>query len=124
VAIAKLLAALFVDHVDLPEHNQARGGIGTDLAEHLVHGPHHRQTILLRGRTVDNVQDQAGEPCLFEGRAERFDELVRKLADEADGVCEQVVAPAGPQDPGGRVKCVEEPIANADLGTGEGVQQR
>ena len=70
------------------------------------------------------MQDQVGEAGLLERRAERLDELVRKLADEADRVGEQIVAPAGAQHPGRRVERVEQPVADAGLRTGERVQQR
>ena len=75
-------------------------------------------------RRVDDVQDQVGEPRLLERRAERVDELMRQLADEADGVGEQVRAAVEAHRARRRVERVEEPVLHADVGAGERVQQR
>src|SRR3712207_6940537 len=56
---------------------------------------------------------------LFRSRAERVDELVRQLADEADRVRDEVRAPVEAQGPRGRIQRVEEPVAHADLRTGD-----
>ena len=61
---------------------------------------------------------------LLQRRAERVDELVGQLADEADGVGQQVVAPAEPPAARRRVERVEQPVAHADLGARERVEQR
>ena len=80
---------------------------------------------LLLGRAgVDDVQDQVGELGLLERRRERVDELVRQLADEADGVGHQVGAALEAQRARRRVERVEEAVADADLGAGERVEQR
>ena len=59
------------------------------------------------------MQEQVGELGLLERGAERVDQLVGQLADEADGVGEQVVAAVEVAAPGGRVEGVEEPVADA-----------
>ena len=70
------------------------------------------------------MQDQIARQRLLERRAERLDELVGKLADEADRVGQQVVAAAGAQQPGGRIERVEQPVADADGRAGQRVQKR
>ena len=73
---------------------------------------------------VEHVREQVGAARLLERRAERVDELVGKLADEADGVGQQVRAAAEAQLARGRVERVEQPVADPDLGAGQRVQQR
>ena len=70
------------------------------------------------------MQDQVSEPGLLERGAERVDELVWQLADEADGVGQKVVTASGPQHARGRIQRLKQAIADADGGTGERVQQR
>ena len=70
------------------------------------------------------MEDQVGPPRLLQRRAEGVDELVGQLADEADGVGEQVGAAAEAQRARRRVERVEEAVAHADLGAGERVEQR
>ena len=48
------------------------------------------------------MHEQVGRGDLLERRAEGLDELVRQVADEADGVGERVVAPVGVAARGGR----------------------
>ena len=57
------------------------------------------------------MQDQVGVERLLERRGERVDQLVRQLADEADGVGEQVRAAADLERARRRVERVEEPLA-------------
>ena len=113
MTVGELGPALVVDEVGLAEHQHPRRLVGADLVQHVLDGAHHREQLLLRRRGVDDVEDQIGEPRLLERRPERIDELVGQLADEADGVGQQVVAPAGAQHPGGRVERVEQPVAHA-----------
>ena len=62
---------------------------------------------------------------LLQRRAERVDELVGQLADEADGVGQQVRAIVEPREARGRIERVEQPVADADVVLArEGVQQR
>ena len=86
----ELAAALVVEQVHLVQREQARALGGADLGEHVLHGGEHLVQLLLRHRGVGHVQDQVGLQRLLERGAERLDELVRQLADEADGVGEQV----------------------------------
>ena len=94
VAEGQLAAAIVVDGVDLVEREQPRHLRGADLREHLVDGGEPVEQLVLRHRRVDHVHDQVGLERLLERRGERVDQLVRQLADEADGVGEQVVATA------------------------------
>jgi hypothetical protein len=124
VAARELGASSVVDEVRLTEHEHARRADRVDLREHLLDRRRHREQLLLVDRGVDDVENQVGETGFLERRAECVDELVRKLADEADGVGHQVVAPAGPQHARGRIERVEQAVANADGSAGERVQQR
>jgi hypothetical protein len=77
--------------------------VSIDLVEDVEHGPLvrteliedsvHDMTLLLplRMAGVDHVQQQIGLPYFLERRAERGNEMVRQLADEADGIREQHV---------------------------------
>ena len=62
--------------------------VGADLGEHLA----DRADLLLRVgvRAVDDVHDQVGVGDLLQRRAERLDELVRQVPDEADRVGQRV----------------------------------
>ena len=73
---------------------------GVDLGEHLAHGGELRLGVGVGA--VDDVQDQVGVGDLLQRRAERLDQLVRQVPDEADGVGERVVAAVGGLRPGAR----------------------
>jgi hypothetical protein len=60
------------------------------------------------------VHDQVGAHRLLERRLERLDEVVRKLADEADGVGDEVATAVVLVRTGRRVERVEEPAPHAD----------
>jgi hypothetical protein len=66
--------------------------------------------LLLGNRGVHHVHDQVGAERLLERRREGLHQLVRQLADEADGVSEQVLATRDLEGAGGRVERVEEPL--------------
>ena len=70
------------------------------------------------------MQDEVGELGLLQRGRERVDQLMRQLADEADGVGHQEGAAVQLERAGRRVQRVEEPVADADLGAGERVEQR
>ena len=70
------------------------------------------------------MRQQLRAARLLERGGERVDELVGKLADEADRVGQQVRPPAQAQRARGRVERVEKAVAHADLGAGQRVQQR
>ena len=93
VAEAQLLAALVVDRVGLVEDEQPRPVAGADLLEHVVDRAQHLHHVVLGRRGVDDVQDEVGQARLVQRRAEGLDQLVGQLADEADGVGQQVRPP-------------------------------
>ena len=95
-----------------------------DLLQHVLDRAGHREELLLGRGRVDDVQDEVGEPGLLQRGRERVHELVRQLADEADGVGHQERAALQAQRAGRRIERVEQPVADADLGAGERVQQR
>jgi hypothetical protein len=70
------------------------------------------------------VQDQVGEPRLLERRLERLDKLVGQLADEADGVGDQILAAVVLVGARGRVEGVKQALPHPDTGAGESVQHR
>ena len=78
---------------------------------------------VLRLGGVDDVHDEVGERGLLERRLERLDQLVRKLADEADRVGQQVAAAVVAVGAGRRVERVEEPLPHPDPGAGERVEE-
>ena len=116
VAEGELGAALGVDRVGLVEHEHARAVGGVDLLEHVFDRARHLHQRLLGLARVDDVQHEVGQRGLLERRRERVHELVRQLADEADGVGHQERAALQLQRAGRRVERVEEPVADADLG--------
>ena len=120
----QLQAPLGVDRVALVEHEQARAVAGADGLERLVDGAHHLGHVLLGRRGVDDVQDEVGLARLVQRRGEGVDDLMGQLADEADGVRQQVRAAVDAQLAGRRVQRVEEAVADADLGAGQAVEQR
>ena len=90
MTVRELGAALGVERVGLVEDQQARPLAGADLLEHVVDRAQHLEHLVLLDGGVDDVEDEVGEARLLERRAERLDELVGQLADEADGVGQQV----------------------------------
>src|SRR3954471_21073555 len=124
VAEAQLLAPLVVDPVGLVEDEQPRPVTRVDLVEHVLDRARHGDHLVLVDRRVDHVDDQVGEARLLKRRAERVDELMRQLADEADRVGQQVRPAVEPHRARVRVERVEQPVAHADLRAGERVQKR
>ena len=106
----QLAAALVVEQVDLVQGQQARRVARADLVEHVVDGGHHLVHLLLGHRGVHDVHDQVGAERLLERRREGLHQLVRQLADEADGVGEQVLAARDLERARGRVERVEEAL--------------
>ena len=70
------------------------------------------------------MQDQVAGERLLERRRERLDEAVRELADEADGVRDDVRAPEVVVGAGRRVERVEEAVRGRHARARERVQQR
>ena len=69
----------------------------------------HLVQLLLRHGGIGHVHDQVRVQRLLERRLERLHQLVRQLADEADGVGQQVVAALDAERARGRVERVEQP---------------
>ena len=105
-------------------HQQPRAVARPGLVEHVVHRGEHLVQLALRHRGVGHVHDQVGAERLLERRGERLHQLVRQLADEADGVGEQVAAPGDLERARGRVEGVEQALAHAHVRAGERVQER
>ena len=89
----QLTAVLFVEEVDLVEGEQPGGLARPGLAEHLVDGGDHLVQLALGDRGIGHVHDQIRPQRLLERGREGLHELVGQLANEADGVGEQVGAP-------------------------------
>ncbi len=70
------------------------------------------------------MHEQLRAARLLERRRERVHQLVGKLADEADGVGQQVRAPAQLQRARRRVERVEQAVAHAHVRARQRVQQR
>ena len=70
------------------------------------------------------MQDQVGQARLLQRGAEGVDELVGQLADEADGVGQQVRAPVDAHRARVGVQRVEQPVSHADRRAGQRVEQR
>ena len=70
------------------------------------------------------MREQVGKARLLQRCGEGVDELVGQLADEADGVGEQVRPAAQPQRADRRVERVKQTVADAYLGVGQRVQKR
>ena len=85
--------------------------VNTDLLQHAIDRVDLRLGFRI-GR-VDHVQQQVGVPRFLEGRAERGEEVVRQIADEADRVAQQHLAPLREQPAAGpRVERGEELVGD------------
>ena len=80
--------------------------------------------LALGHRGIGDVDDQVCPKRLLERCGEGLDELVRELADEADGVREQIAAALDFERARRGVEGVEEPLAHADVRARKRVQQR
>ena len=92
-------ARVVVDEVRLVEDHDLGDVARADVADHVAHRLQLRGRIGVRG--IDDVHDDIGVADLLERRAERLDELVRQVADEADRVGERVDATVGRLGSGG-----------------------
>src|SRR6202043_1538092 len=110
VAVDGAHAREVVEQIRLVENEQPRALAGADLLERVLDGAHHRGDLPFGGARAANVQDQRRTAGLLERRRERVDQLVGQLADEADGVAEEVGAPPDRERPRGRVERLEETI--------------
>ena len=85
--------ASLVEQVDLVEHQQPRALAGADLLERLLDRALHDRSPAASGAEASSTcSEQIGAARLLERGAERVDQLVGQLADEADGVGQQVGA--------------------------------
>ena len=108
--------------VDLVDDDDLGHGRGVDLAEHLADGV----DLALRVGVgpVDDVQQQVGGGDLLQRRAERLDQLVRQVPDEADGVGERVLPAVGRlRAPDRRVEGREQRVLHEHAGAGQPVEQ-
>src|SRR5476649_1672918 len=70
--------------VDLVEDNQHLFRVGAEIGQDAHGGVVEFHHLGLRG--VEDVDEEIGERGFFERGVERFDELMRQLTDETDGV--------------------------------------
>ena len=112
MAMGELGATVVADPVGLGEDQQARRLVGADLMQDVVDRAGHRLQLLLVDRGIDDMEDQVGAPRLLQRCAEGIDELVGQLADEANGVGQQIVPAVGAEDSGRWVQRVEQPVAD------------
>ena len=94
-----------------------------DLGEHDPHRVDLGHRVGVGG--VDDVQDQVAAGDLLQRRAERLDQLVGQVPDEADGVGERVLAPVGGLGPAHRrIQGGEQRVLDQHVGAGQPVEQR
>ena len=124
MAERELAAALVVDDVDLVEGDHARPVVGADLLEDLVDRPDHLRQLIFGEGGVDHVHHEVGAQGLLERRPERVHQLVRELADEADGVGQQKPPAADLEAPGERVERMEQAVVRAGVRARQCVEER
>ena len=97
------------------------GGVD-DIGENVVNGCD--LPFRVRVRTVDHVEQNIGLPGLFQAGAERFNQLVRQIAHEADRVGQGVGAAVfGLGGADGRVERGEQDVLHHDPGVRQPVEQ-
>src|SRR5207244_11984694 len=85
--------------------------------------PHLHLLLPRRMRRVDDVEQQVRRPRLLERRAERGDEVMRQLANEAHGVRETKPVPAADVHLAGQgVERREQPVFHEDVVARQGPQ--
>ena len=114
-AFPRRRAAERVDLVDLVQHELERDLVRTDLAEHGVNGVDHLLEPVVRLGGVDDVQHEVRDERLLQRRREALDELRRQLADEADGIGDEIALALVLEAPRRRVERLEEPVLDAHL---------
>lgn len=108
--------------VDLVEDQDRWHITGADGVEHFFDGVDVFFHLRLGG--VDDMQKQVGFNDLGQGGVETGDELMRQVADKADGIAEDdVVLAVDIEFLGPRVERGKEPVFGQDIGIGEGVHQ-
>ena len=112
-----------VDEVALVEHHDLGEVTRVDLTDDVA----HRRELARRVgvRSIDDVDDDVGIRYLFEGRTEGLDELMRKVAHEADGIRERIcMAVGGGILADGGVEGGEERVLHEGTGPGDAIEQR
>ena len=112
-----------VEQVGLVEHQQAGALPRSDLVEHDLDRAGHRFDVLLGRAGVDDVQNQRGAAGLLERGGEGVDELMGKLAKEADRIAQQIGAAVDLECAGRRIERVKETVGDRHIGAGQCVQQ-
>ena len=111
-----------VGEIGLVEDDELGDVIGVSLGEHFAHGC--QLTVRVRVSGVDDVHEHIGERRLLQCGAEGFDELMRQIAHEPDGVGErELTAVLGRRLPHRGIQGGEELVADHDIGVGEPVEQ-
>jgi succinyl-diaminopimelate desuccinylase len=113
-----------VDCVDLVHDELDRELVRADLPEDTVDGGDLLDELLLRGRPVDDMEDEVGDKRLLQRRGEPLDELVRQAAHETDRVGDEVTAAFLLEAARDRVERLEQPVADRDARSGERVEER
>ena len=110
-----------VDAIDLVEHQQLRQLAGADRFQHFV----HLGDALLAQRIggIHQVQQEIGLARLAQGGTERGHQLVRQVADEADGVGQHRIATGQRDAAHGRVQRGEQLVGGIRAGTGQCIEQ-
>ncbi len=70
------------------------------------------------------MKDEVGDERLLERRGESLDELVRKAADEPDGVGQEIAAPVVLERPRRRVEGLEEAVSYRHARIGQRIHER
>src|SRR5579864_150699 len=102
------------DAVALVEDGNDAAALDAELVQDLVGDSH--LVVPLGVAAVDDVQDEVGGGDLAEGAAEGRDEVMRELADEADGVGEDRARAGRGFRAGRTVGAVRAEVAAAELG--------
>lgn len=81
--------------------------------------------LYVRIGNVGQMDEEVSLLDLFQGRAERIDQVVRQLPDEADRVRQECpLLSAQRQEPDGRIERGEELVLDQDVRPGQAVEER
>ncbi|MNY51159.1 hypothetical protein D3C86_1867240 [compost metagenome] len=110
------------EQVQLVVDLEGRQLVRADLLEHRIHLLDLQ--LALRLVSIDHVQQQVGIARFLERGAERLDQLVRQVTDEADGIGEDhrtdVVELQTAQ---GRIEGGEQLVGSEDIRLGQRIEQ-
>ncbi len=112
-----------LEPVDFVEHDQPINRVESELSQKFLR---RADVIVVHGiARVDDVQDQIGVRDLLEGGAERREEVLGQIADEADGVRDDDLPLFWKAKPSrARVEGREELVFREAVRPGERVEQR